>query len=424
MEIPYWLIVKELSTNPQIRLGSKPLTELQKKQQINDMQTKEKHYGDYKTFLSRKDICVWLVPRKIMYLSDISDALNYYFNNKSSEYKEIIVYWYKLSEYFSISIDIFINLLNTYQGLKNYVSTIRYYQKLDHNKVIRDGKIVPLGTCSNHLSSFQESLDYHLKFNGVVDVQFMHSIKGLDGWSPSEIDNSESKLDDYNEMLEEINRLKKYKNKADNSTNKDIIRTEKTDERNFKIFIHSLLWINMVNPITNKSGTTKFAFDSIIQEIKFVNKLNSCLVIHTGSYKDFEYDEAFNKLVKNINYLLTFVVNSFILIETTAGEGKDICAGYNNFVKLINEFRNDNRIGICVDTCHVFTAGENPLEFCINIHKEFPGKLKLVHFNDSKSPLGACLDRHAFPGEGYIGDCLMYEIEKWCINNKVPFILE
>ena len=79
---------------------------------------------------------------------------------------------------------------------------------------------------------------------------------------------------------------------------------------------------------------------------------------------------------------------------------------------------------ICVDTCHVFASGYDPLIYLTNIQYNHPGSIALVHFNDSKGEKGCRKDRHAFPGDGHIGIDKMREIAEWCVEHKIPMIYE
>jgi endonuclease IV len=77
---------------------------------------------------------------------------------------------------------------------------------------------------------------------------------------------------------------------------------------------------------------------------------------------------------------------------------------------------------LCVDTCHVFTNGHDPLEYLQRAHKT--GLLRLVHFNDSASACGACVDHHAYIGTGHLGPDKMEKLAHFCSVIAVDMVVE
>jgi endonuclease IV len=75
-----------------------------------------------------------------------------------------------------------------------------------------------------------------------------------------------------------------------------------------------------------------------------------------------------------------------------------------------------------VDTCHVFACGHDPLDYVIQAYHT--GLLRLVHFNDSETACGACVDRHAYIGTGHIGPNKMKEIAEFCASVRVDMVVE
>jgi endonuclease IV len=92
-------------------------------------------------------------------------------------------------------------------------------------------------------------------------------------------------------------------------------------------------------------------------------------------------------------------------------------------VNFVAELK-DPRIGICVDTCHVFACGHDPLQYIEYIYKTHPSLLKLVHYNDSAAPCGSCKDRHALFGTGHIGLEKMTRIAQFCREHTYPMVIE
>jgi deoxyribonuclease-4 len=112
-----------------------------------------------------------------------------------------------------------------------------------------------------------------------------------------------------------------------------------------------------------------------------------------------------------------------ILLETPAGQGSETLTDPDEFIAFVQSFASP-RLRICLDTCHVFASGQNPLDYIRKIWSADSGLLKLVHFNDSAAPCGSCLDRHAFIGTGRIGFAAMKEIADYCLSKSIPMLVE
>ena len=89
----------------------------------------------------------------------------------------------------------------------------------------------------------------------------------------------------------------------------------------------------------------------------------------------------------------------------------------DEFIDFAYQF--DDRLGICLDTCHVFACGHDPVTFM----EKCGDKLKLIHFNDSSCPCKSKKDRHALPGNGYIGK-EMINIANMAITKKIHMVIE
>jgi deoxyribonuclease IV len=101
-----------------------------------------------------------------------------------------------------------------------------------------------------------------------------------------------------------------------------------------------------------------------------------------------------------------------LLLETPAGQGSEVLTNSTDFLEFI-QAQEQPHLKICVDTCHVFSAGENPHEYIKKVPKE---QLKLIHFNDSKEGQGCCKDRHEFPGLGKVGLEILKEVAEYTYN--------
>jgi len=188
-----------------------------------------------------------------------------------------------------------------------------------------------------------------------------------------------------------------------------------------KLFVHSPYIINLCADPGEKND---YAVNLLIKNLQYAT-IVGCkgVVVHVG--KSTKKDRVVAKTNMRINLskaLEHATADCPILLETPAGQGTDMLTTYEDFTGFVAEF-NDPRIGICIDTCHVFACGHNPLQYIQRTSAEYPTLLKLVHYNDSATPCGSCVDRHAYVGTGHIGMPTMIEIAKHC-KDTYPMVVE
>ena len=121
----------------------------------------------------------------------------------------------------------------------------------------------------------------------------------------------------------------------------------------------------------------------------------------------------------------------WLLLEPTAGQGRSLCAGVDDLEPYLAALDLHPKAGICLDTCHVFAAGaplDEPGGATATVDRIVeiggPGRLRLVHANDSMDVRGAFKDRHQRIGEGHIGADAFAELLAHPATDGVPFILE
>jgi deoxyribonuclease-4 len=148
------------------------------------------------------------------------------------------------------------------------------------------------------------------------------------------------------------------------------------------------------------------------------------VVVHVGKSTIQEKETAISIMRTNLEQALSAATPECpILLETPAGQGTETLTDMIEFIDFVASFQ-DNRIRICVDTCHVFASGTNPYKYISTVQERDPTLLKLVHFNDSCTPCGSCVDRHAFVGTGYIGMEDMYKVGTFCDTLHIPMVVE
>ena len=156
-----------------------------------------------------------------------------------------------------------------------------------------------------------------------------------------------------------------------------------------------------------------------------------------GKNTGLKYDNAviYNNMVNFIIQLFKNcngkMINSVIL-ETPAGQGGEMCSNLADFIDFVLLFKSQSfydKLGICIDTCHIFQAGYdiNDENIIKKVHKLFEPvmyKIKLIHLNDSFHPVNSHIDRHANIGDGYIRIINLVKFIKPFVKNKIPLILE
>lgn len=146
------------------------------------------------------------------------------------------------------------------------------------------------------------------------------------------------------------------------------------------------------------------------------------VVVHTGKHTSDKYDVGVEKMRKMIEKVLPYGTPGCpLLLETPAGQGTETLQDKDEFLEFVESFKSPN-IAVCVDTCHVFANGHDPLDYVKDAFNR--NLLNLVHFNDSHDCCGSCKDRHAVPGMGQIGIDKLTKIAEFCANNRVDMLLE
>lgn len=151
--------------------------------------------------------------------------------------------------------------------------------------------------------------------------------------------------------------------------------------------------------------------------------------LHPGSHVGQGTEEGSRLIAEMLNTFLTPEQTTTILLETMAGKGSEIGGRFEELQRIIEQVELPEKVGICLDTCHVWDAGYDIVENLGGVLEEFEqilglSKLKAIHINDSMNPRGSHKDRHARIGEGAIG----FEAFERIINHpslrELPFILE
>ncbi|MBQ1546241.1 MAG: deoxyribonuclease IV [Clostridia bacterium] len=150
---------------------------------------------------------------------------------------------------------------------------------------------------------------------------------------------------------------------------------------------------------------------------------------HPGSHVKQGVDIGINQIVELLNALLTPEQKTIVLLETMAGKGSEVGRTFEELRAIIDRVECSDKLGVCLDTCHIFDGGYDIVNDPDSVVKQFDDvigldRLYAVHLNDSKNPIGSHKDRHELIGKGNIGlDALLAFITRSEIN-KLPIVLE
>ena len=150
---------------------------------------------------------------------------------------------------------------------------------------------------------------------------------------------------------------------------------------------------------------------------------------HPGSHVGQGSEIGIQKIAEILNDVLTEEQTTTVLLETMSGKGTEVGRNFEELRKILNLVEKKSKMGICLDTCHVWDGGYDivhDLDGVLNDFDHIIGleRLKAIHLNDSLNDCGSHKDRHARIGEGKIGMEALARIIKHPVLREIPFILE
>jgi len=172
------------------------------------------------------------------------------------------------------------------------------------------------------------------------------------------------------------------------------------------IVVHAPYIVNLANRTDENKYSFSVAF--LKEEVNRCKELGiKYLVIHPGNHVGAGIDTAIINIIAALNTILNNTEETIILLETMSGKGSEVGSNFEELKTIIDGTINKERIGICLDTCHLNDAGYDVSDFDTILDKldklALLKYVKCVHINDSKNVLGSKLDRHENIGYGTIG---------------------
>ena len=193
-----------------------------------------------------------------------------------------------------------------------------------------------------------------------------------------------------------------------------------------KVIVHAPYIINLAND--SDPDKFKFSVNFLIQEVERCDLLGiQNMVLHPGSHVGLGEKTGIHNIIRGLNQILD-KGKCNILLETMAGKGTELGRTIEEIKEIIDGINNKDRIGVCLDTCHLNDAGYDISDFdkYLDDFDKIVGLsyVKCIHINDSKNPLGSHKDRHENIGYGTIGfDNLIKVIYNERLGD-IPRILE
>ncbi len=193
---------------------------------------------------------------------------------------------------------------------------------------------------------------------------------------------------------------------------------------------HDSYLINLGHPDSEGIGKSRAAF---LDEMQRCEQLGLKLLnFHPGAHLErISEAQSLDLVAESINIALSQTAGVTAVIENTAGQGTTLGYRFEHLAHIIDKVEDKSRVGVCLDTCHTFTAGYDlrTAEVCERTFREFErivgfGYLRGMHLNDSKPELGSRVDRHDSLGKGKLG----LEVFRYIMNDdrfdEIPMVLE
>ena len=185
-----------------------------------------------------------------------------------------------------------------------------------------------------------------------------------------------------------------------------------------------------LNPCSANPETRAFAKETMEDDLRRLELLGGCMYnFHPGSHTGQGVKKGIEQISDMLNSILTEAQKTVVLLETMAGKGSEVGKNFEEISAIIEKIDLKDKIGVCLDTCHVHDGGYDIVHNLDAVVKEFDNLiglpyLKAIHLNDSMNPVDAHKDRHEKIGKGHIGIDTFRKIINHPALRDLPFYLE
>lgn len=185
-----------------------------------------------------------------------------------------------------------------------------------------------------------------------------------------------------------------------------------------------------LNGCSKTERTRQFAVEVMTEDLRRLEHLDNCRYnFHPGSHVGQGAKAGIGLIAEMLNQCMFQGQRTTVLLETMAGKGTEVGRNFEELAAVIDKVGMADRLGVCLDTCHVFDGGYDIVYRLDEVLEAFDriiglNRLKAVHINDSKNNMGSHKDRHEKIGEGYIGMEAFGRIINHPALRQLPFYLE
>ena len=185
-----------------------------------------------------------------------------------------------------------------------------------------------------------------------------------------------------------------------------------------------------LNACSVKADVRTFALETFKDDIARMELIpNQLYNFHPGSHVGQGEEKGIEQIAEILNEVIFEDMTTTVLLETMAGKGSEIGKTFEELNEIIKRVEQSDKVGVCLDTCHVHDGGYDIVNSLDEVLEHFDSvigldRLKALHLNDSKNPIGAHKDRHEKIGEGYIGINAFEKIVNHPVLSTLPMFLE
>lgn len=185
-----------------------------------------------------------------------------------------------------------------------------------------------------------------------------------------------------------------------------------------------------LNACSVKADVRTFALETFKDDIARMELIpNQLYNFHPGSHVGQGEEKGIEQIAEILNEVIFEDMTTTVLLETMAGKGSEIGKTFEELNEIIKRVEQSDKVGVCLDTCHVHDGGYDIVNSLDEVLEHFDSvigldRLKALHLNDSKNPIGAHKDRHEKIGEGYIGLDAFEKVVNHPVLSTLPMFLE
>ena len=185
-----------------------------------------------------------------------------------------------------------------------------------------------------------------------------------------------------------------------------------------------------LNAAAADARVREFAYRTMREDLERLRHIPGAMLnFHPGSHVKQGIDVGVALIAQMLDEVYTSELPTQVLLETMAGKGSEVGRSFEELRAIMDASKAGGRLGVCLDTCHVFDGGYDIVDHLDDVFEQFDrivglNRLKAIHLNDSKNPMGSHKDRHEKIGQGSIGLQAMTRIINHPALRELPFYLE